>query len=88
MMDGYLEDSYQSWKHRQRVKGDIVKKRRRRMGDAGELRWGGCRVKRLLVSITGPPLLTHGGVMHQDCVLRGALPADHVTAGMQYAVPW
>lgn len=39
MMDGYLEDSYQSWKHRQRVKGDIVKKRRRRMGDAGELRW-------------------------------------------------
>jgi len=41
MMDEYLEESYQSWKQRQRIKGDIVKKRRRRMGDAGELRWAG-----------------------------------------------
>lgn len=45
MMDEYLEDSYQAWKQRQRIKGDIVKKRRRRIGDAGELRqaargWG------------------------------------------------
>lgn len=38
MMDEYLEDSYQAWKQRQRIKGDIVKKRRRRIGDAGELR--------------------------------------------------
>lgn len=37
MMDEYLEDSYQAWKQRQRIKGDIVKKRRRRIGDAGEL---------------------------------------------------
>ncbi|KAL4457861.1 hypothetical protein ABPG75_012726 [Micractinium tetrahymenae] len=37
MMDEYLEDSYQAWKQRQRIKGDVVKKRRRRIGDAGEL---------------------------------------------------
>lgn len=37
-MDEYLEESYRSWKQRQRVKGDgIVKKRRRRLNDEGEL---------------------------------------------------
>ena len=40
LMDEYLEDSYQAWKQRQRMKGDVVKKRRRRLGDAGELRCG------------------------------------------------
>ncbi len=39
-MDAYLEDSYQAWKTRQRMKGGIAKKKRRRLGDDGELRWG------------------------------------------------
>ena len=40
-MDEYLEDSYRSWKQRQRMKGggDVVKKKRKRMGDEEELRW-------------------------------------------------
>lgn len=37
MMDEYLEESYQAWKTRQRVKGDVVKKKRRRLNDDGEL---------------------------------------------------
>lgn len=40
-MDEYLEESYRAWKQRQRVKGGVVKKRRRRLGDDGELRCGG-----------------------------------------------
>jgi hypothetical protein len=40
-MDEYLEESYRSWKQRQRMKGggDVVKKKRKRMGDEEELRW-------------------------------------------------
>lgn len=43
MMDEYLEESYQAWKGRQRIKGDVVKKKRRRLNDEGELTcgWGG-----------------------------------------------
>lgn len=37
-MDEYLEDSYQAWKTRQRMKGGVVKKKRRRLNDEGELR--------------------------------------------------
>ena len=42
-MDEYLEESYRSWKQRQRMKGggDVVKKKRKRMGDEEELRWAG-----------------------------------------------
>lgn len=40
-MDEYLEESYRSWKQRQRVKGGVVKKKRRRLNDDGELRWAG-----------------------------------------------
>ena len=38
LMDEYLEESYQSWKQRQRMRGDVVKKKRKRLGDDGELR--------------------------------------------------
>ena len=37
MMDAYLEESYRSYKQRQGVKGDTGKKRRRRLGQGGEL---------------------------------------------------
>lgn len=38
LMDTYLEEGYQAWKTRQRVKGGHAKKKRRRLGDDGELR--------------------------------------------------
>lgn len=43
-MDTYLEEGYQAWKTRQRVKGGHAKKKRRRLGDDGELRRAGGRV--------------------------------------------
>lgn len=56
-MDEYLEDSYQAWKQRQRMRGDVAKKRRRRLRDDGELTWaarGGAVVLRWRTAQLGP----------------------------------